>query len=274
MGSPSQFRARLRPDRDPSLVVAVLVVAMLALNLAAGEKDPCDVTAGWVFESGLQTLETTEDRVCSISVAVVTPTPVFHTNPSVELPGGGDFRAARVTAIEVEAMTARSEPGGCGLPLTLVLRSNGGKVTDSSDDNYAYLWDDYEGLLIAPCAGEGWLRFRFEIPSDVVSALPAGWTGGHQADPLAFRSGVDWSDVITNVDRIELWWGAPSLESPPRTWVIAVDSIEIKTSHESRTSESLVSTVEPLGGFGGPGGTWDQSPIVLKSLFEHIDDGP
>lgn len=245
--------------------MAVLIVAVLAFNVTANESDPCGEAASWVFETGLQTFDTTEGRVCSISVAVITSTPVVHTSPRFELPGGGDFRAAGVVAIEVEAMTAKAEPGSCGLPLTLVLRSDGGTAADFTDDDLAFLWDDYEGLWIAPCAGEGWLRFRFEIPSDVVSVLPDGWTGGHQADPLAFRSGVGWDDVITNVDRIELWWGAPSLDNPPRTWVVAVDGIEIQTDGPTGLQGDAPASTVPGSESGLSATTWDQRPIALQT---------
>lgn len=199
-------------------------------------------------------------------VEVRTDAPVASVRLDDLLPGSSDPRLAGVVAIELDAMTGRSEPGGCGLPLTLLLRATGDDPDDPSDDDFAYLWDGYKGLLIAPCAGEGWLRFRFEIPSGDRVPLPAGWTGGHHADPMEFRPGIDWNDLMTRVDRIELWWGAPALEAPPRVWVVAVDAIEIEVAVRASNID------RPVDLRTAPG--WDQSPIAVEPPFGHIDGGP
>ncbi len=214
----------------------VLILTAAVVGFAAEDQradiDGCAELTDWGFRAGLQTMVRSPDRICSLEVAAITSTPVVRTAGHTEMPGNGDFRAAGVTAIEVDARTTRSEPAGCGLPFTIVLRSNAGTPNDPADDNFAYLWDDYSGLLIAPCSAEGWLKFRFEIPSEDTASLPNGWTGGHAADPMTFRPGVNWNDVITSVDRIELWWGAPPIDDPPRAWVVAVDNIVIKTENQ------------------------------------------
>ena len=261
-----------------SVTSFVLILTTAVLGFAAEDQradiDGCADLTDWVFRAGLQTLVRSPNRICSLEVAAITSTPVVHTARHAEIPGNGDFRAAGVTAIEVDARTTRSEPAGCGLPFTIVLRSNAGTPNDPADDDFAYLWDDYSGLLIAPCSAEGWLQFRFEIPSEDTASLPTGWTGGHAANPMTFRPGVNWNDVITNVDRIELWWGAPPIEDPPRAWVVAVDGIVIEADIQPRdstnnpTAGASVDRRKPLAE-----NTLDHGPIVPLPHMLQIEYG-
>ena len=265
-----------RFSRGPVFSSFVLILTAAVLGFATEDRraqtDACADLTDWVFRAGLQTLVRSPDRICSLEVAAITTTPIVQTKPSTDLPGSGDFRAAGVTAVEVDARTSRSEPAGCGLPFTLVLRSNAGTPNDPADDDFAYLWDDYSGLLIAPCSAEGWLKFRFEIPSKDTASLPTGWTGGHAANPMTFRPGVNWNDVITSVDRIELWWGAPPIEDPPRAWVVAVDEIEFWLDFDSPSPDRSAIVDRLTDGSMEP--PLDQGPVVESSPLDDIHDRP
>lgn len=115
-----------------------------------------------------------------------------------DVPFVGDYRAAGVTHITLDARTDFAAFGAGGRQMSVLLRNTNGTP---NDDDYAY----YAGPLV-PQVGEGWKHFDFEIPSQSTDAVPAGWSGGWVGDGENFRPGVDWNDVIQNVDRVEIWW--------------------------------------------------------------------
>ncbi len=137
----------------------------------------------------------------------------------------GDFRAMGVTTIAFDAiLVARDAGNPTGWPMSLLLRDTKG-TPDPGDDDYAY----YVGPQV-PQIGEGWLHYDFAIPSDDVTPVPAGWSGGWAGDLENFRPGVDWNDVITNVDSVEIWWNHPAFFAIFAQWNVGMDNIAITTA--------------------------------------------
>ncbi|MDF1798413.1 MAG: hypothetical protein P1V81_04500 [Planctomycetota bacterium] len=135
----------------------------------------------------------------------------------------GDYRAEDIGSISFDARLDHMDFGdGTGFNMAILLRDHKGTVT-VTDDDYAY----YVGPNI-PLQGAGWKAFDFAIPSQDTSATPAGWTGGWVGDCCGFRPGVDWNDVITSVDRVEIWFIDPSFFAIFQNWDVGLDNIQVK----------------------------------------------
>jgi len=139
-------------------------------------------------------------------------------------PFTGDFRAANVTRISIDARTDAASVGAAGRQLSLVLRDTKGTPLDPADDDYAYS----VGATI-PQVGEGWVHYDFDVPSAVTVPVPAGWSGGYGGDLENFRPGVDWNDVIARVDSVEFWWLDPSFFAVIQLWEVGVDNVTLRT---------------------------------------------
>lgn len=210
--------------------------------------------AGWEFQvNAPDILETTGGfgggwlhnplADTGIPVVATTITPSCYT---------GDFRALNVSAIQVSAITVSNQFGTMGIPMTLVLKDTKG-TTDPLDDDFAYRI----GSEI-PQAGAGWNNEFFVIPSDDTAPTPLGWSGGWASNDFAFRPGVDWNDVITNVDRVEIWWGSPGQPAFTQIWDVGLDNprIFVATAVTPRNGSginpmALTTTDDPL-----LGGVW------------------
>jgi hypothetical protein len=123
--------------------------------------------------------------------------------------------------------------------MTLILRDTHG-TPGILDDDFAY----FVGPNV-PLVGAGWKAFDFPVPSADTSALPAGWTGGYSGDPEHFRPGVDWNDVITSVDRVEISWLDPALFAIFQVWDIGLDNVAVHGSGAAVVRNG--SGVNPLG---------------------------
>ena len=152
--------------------------------------------------------------------------PILTNDPLVPSDFMGDLRADGVSLISLDARTDAMDFPFCGFPFALVLRDTQG-TADPLDDDYAYFWDPTGTVLIAPCIGEGWVHYDFDVPSQSTAPVPEGWSGGWSSDPESFRPGIDWNDVITSVDTVEVWWGAPPLVAIFQNWDVGVDNIAI-----------------------------------------------
>jgi hypothetical protein len=143
---------------------------------------------------------------------------VPSTNPSL----AGDWRARNVDRASFDARLDDLDFGtGAGFQMTLLLRDTHG-TPSINDDDFAYFVGDE-----VPLKGAGWKSFSYPVPSQDTSALPAGWTGGYPGDSTSFRPGVDWNDVITSVDRVEIWWIDPALFAIFQQWNIGLDNVHI-----------------------------------------------
>ena len=131
----------------------------------------------------------------------------------------GDYRALGIESLSFDArLNGYSVP----IEMSILLRWTHGTPNDFDDDDYAY----YPGALIPP--GDGtWTHYHFDIPSQDVSAVPAGWFGGWSGDFENFRPGVDWNDVIQNVDRVEIWFWHPAFFGIFAQWDAGLDNITL-----------------------------------------------
>lgn len=145
-------------------------------------------------------------------------------------PWVGDYRATGVSRINFDAQTIGAVFGAGGRQMSVLLRDTKGTV-DVNDDDYAYSI----GKLV-PQVGQGWNDYNFEIPSQSTAAVPTGWKGGWVGDGENFRPGVDWNDVITSVDRVEIWWMDPALFAIFQTWDVGVDNLNIEWGQDAALS--------------------------------------
>ena len=138
----------------------------------------------------------------------------------------GDLRAMGVTSISMDAQLLDRDFGDpVGFQMSLLLRDTKGTPNDPADDDYAY----FVGPQV-PLIGQGWLSYEFSVPSQSTDAVPEGWSGGWGGDLENFRPGVDWNDVITNVDSVEFWWIHPAFQAIIIGWDCGVDNIGIRTA--------------------------------------------
>ncbi|MEM7203940.1 MAG: hypothetical protein AAF628_27010 [Planctomycetota bacterium] len=167
--------------------------------------------------------------------------PILTNDPGIPSAFIGDLRAAGVTHISVDARTdAKAFGPPVGFEFSLLLRDS--KDTgDPSDDDYAY----FLGPQV-PQPGEGWVHYDFPVPSASTAAVPPGWTGGWAGSPTSFRPGVTWSDVITNVDRVEFWWLDPAKFALIVGWDVGVDNVTVTSAALARTTARNGSGINPL----------------------------
>jgi len=167
----------------------------------------------------------------------------------------GDFRAKGVTRLTFDARLDGVQFGdGSGFAMSILLRDTKG-TADASDDDYAYTVGPNIPLL-----GQGWKGFDYAIPSLDTSAVPAGWNGGWSGDSTMFRPGVDWNDVITSVDRVEIQWIDPTFFAIFQQWNIGLDNIAVYAFGEANVRNG--SGVNPVLYQAAPpkvGSTWNAS---------------
>ena len=163
--------------------------------------------------------------------------PIFTTSAAAY---SGDYRAAGVDQIAFDARLDNMTFGdGSGFEMAILLRDTKG-TTSVDDDDYAY----FVGPNI-PIKGTGWQSYSFTIPSQDTSAVPAGWTGGWVGDGEHFRPGIDWNDVISSVDRAEIWWINPAFFAIFQQWDIGLDNIVMSADGQANVRNG--SGVNPVG---------------------------
>jgi len=133
----------------------------------------------------------------------------------------GDYRAMGVTTISFDARIDDIDFGYNPIEMSVLLRNTNGTPGDVSDDDYAF----YPGQAI-PEIGVGWVHYEFTIPSASLEDVPAGWKGGGM-EPGYFNPGVTWSDVVTSVDRLEIWYWNPEYFGIFQGWDVGVDNLTI-----------------------------------------------
>ncbi len=164
----------------------------------------------------------------------------------------GDYRARGVTGVSIDAQTLSATFGAVGFEFSLLLRDTKGTPLPD-DDDYAY----FVGPEV-PQPGAGWKHFVFAIPSADTSAVPAGWSGGWAGDAVNFRPGVDWNDVITNVDRVEFWWLNPSFFAIFQSWDVGADNLVLEIPSASATRN---------GGGSNPAGYVETAPALFGGTW-------
>ncbi len=166
--------------------------------------------------------------------------PLYDTfDPAVQsawgndTPFAGDYQAAQVSRISFDLQTLDADFGdGTGFFVALVLRNTHGTPDDFDDDDYAY----FVGPNV-PIIGQGWVHYDVDVPSQSVDPVPAGWTGGWSGDCENFRPGVDWNDIMTSVDRVEIHYLSPCLFAIFQQWNVGADNISIEYVGEPTPSE-------------------------------------
>ncbi len=235
-------------------LAAPRAAVVLFLSAALSAQAPCpDPTTVDDFEGGLNRAGwsfgvTVPDRIEEVggnpgawlrNSGIVSFAPILTSDPSRPGPWSGDFRANGVQRI---AFDARTDARGFGQPrgftMTLLLRDTKG-TPDASDDDYAYA-----AAGEVPQIGAGWQRYDIAVPSDSTAAVPPGWQGGW-AGGLGFRPGVDWNDLIRNVDRVEMWWIDPTFFAIITNWDVGVDNITFEQTGGARTTVRNGSGVNP-----------------------------
>lgn len=153
-------------------------------------------------------------------------------NDTTTGPWVGDYRNTGVSRIHFDAQTVGSDFGAGGRQMSVLLRDTKG-TTDVNDDDYAYS----KGPLV-PQNGAGWSHYNFEIPSQSTDATPQGWVGGWVGNGRDFRPGIDWNDVITSVDVVEIWWMDPSLFAIFQFWDVGADNLTIEWGSDAAVTLS------------------------------------
>ena len=150
----------------------------------------------------------------------------------------GDWRAINVTNFTFDA---RLFDYSVDMPMTLLLRNTHGTPNDFDDDDYAY----YPGAQIPPNDGT-WTHYDFAIPSQDTDPVPAGWVGGYSGDPENFRPGVDWNDIVTQVDRVEIWFWHPAFFGIFTLWNAGLDNVAITTDITVSVDETSWGAIKSL----------------------------
>lgn len=129
----------------------------------------------------------------------------------------GDFRAAGVESIGIDLRTFAVDFSAAERPLALMLIDNNGTPANSSDD-----WAVYTLGPDIPVPAEGWKSFEFPIPSQS-ETLPPGW------NTINFGPGgtPNWNTVITDVDRVQFFYGDPEFFFIFQMWDLGADNISI-----------------------------------------------
>jgi len=149
--------------------------------------------------------------------------PILESGASAAAPWTGNYEAAGITRITLDAQTLHTDfPVAGGFNLSLLLRDDKGSVS-VADDDYAY----FVGPEI-PLPGNGWKHFEFMVPSRSVVSPPPGWKGGWSGDGEHFRPGVTWQDVLANVTTVEIWWSDPTRFAIFQNWGVGVDNLVIE----------------------------------------------
>ncbi len=192
--------------------------------------------AAWAFIRGGDTLESSGGNPgwWLHQRTYDTFAPTLESSFDGSTPFTGDYRATGVTEISFDARTDAVDFGdGSGFNMTLVLRDTNGTPTDFDDDDIAY----FVGPNV-PRVGEGWVSYVFDVPSQSDDALPAGWKGGWAGDCENFRPGVTWLDIMTSVDRVEMWWIDPCFFAAFQQWNVGADNLRIAYTGGSTPVES------------------------------------
>ena len=216
---------------NPGTLALLLLLTPLSRAQETDDFEGGDNDGGWSFNVAVpDILETTGGNpggfLHNTSVSSFAPIPT--TDDGTASGFLGDLRALGITALSVDAITNSASFGAGGREFSLLLRDTKGTLA-VTDDDYAY----YVGSEV-PQPGAGWKSFQFPVPSLSTDPVPPGWSGGWAGDLENFRPGIDWNDVITSVDRVELWWLNPSFFAIFQDWDVGIDNV------------SLVSTPAPV----------------------------
>jgi len=224
-----------------TLIAAALTLALVPAALADVVVDDFEGgtnLGGWYYNGG-ETLESSGGNPgwWLHNAFIDNFAPIFKSGWNV---AGftGDFRAMGVSNFSFDA---RLDGYSVPIEMSILLRDTNGTPGSVDDDDYAY----YPGALLPP--GDGtWVHYDYVIPSQDMSAVPPGWFGGWSGDLENFRPGVDWNDVITNVDRVEIWFWHPAYFGIFTIWDAGLDNITITSSGPVSVESSTWASIKGL----------------------------
>lgn len=198
-------------------VALLLVTATLAAESFTETFDGGSNVGGWTFGTGNQVIEPAGGNpgpyLHDSFVDTFAPQP-RTSEPSVFT---GDFRGRSVRRLGIDLITLAVDFSADGRPLTLMLVSDQGTPSNPDDDWAAFIL----GPTNAPVPGQGWVSYSFDVPSQETS-LPAGWA----ILPLGPSSppSPDWNDLITDVDRVQFFYGDPTMFFIFQGWNVGLDN--------------------------------------------------
>lgn len=132
-------------------------------------------------------------------------------------PFTGDLKALGVYAVTVDVNVFSTDFNIGAFPLSLILRSDNGTPGNTNDD-----WGLYWLGASIPAPGTGWKHITFNLQTQG-QVIPTGWHfiqfgPGSPAAP-------DWTALITNVTRLDISFGDPSLVYIFQQWTVGADNI-------------------------------------------------
>ncbi|MCP4545649.1 MAG: hypothetical protein GY835_04170 [bacterium] len=138
----------------------------------------------------------------------------FSAEPNIF---NGNYRTKQVTELGIDIILHQIGYSADGRPLSLALIHDGGTPFDYTDDWAAVKVGDTN----IPLPGEGWLRYRFDVPCNATE-LPADW--------ITISLGVDapvdpdWNALITDVGFVAFYFGDPQLYFINQYWNTGMDN--------------------------------------------------
>jgi hypothetical protein len=154
----------------------------------------------------------------------------------------GDYRAQDVSALAADFRVFSATWSAEGRAMSLMLVSDAGTPQELSDDLFVY----YVGADNIPLPGQGWVDYRFDVPSDSPGlpfprSLVAGEPGWVAARGDVFTPAPDpdaaWNTVIQDVDQVIFWFHDPRFFAFIQDWDVGMDNPSITTCSETSVSK-------------------------------------
>lgn len=212
-------------------LLALFLLAPLASAQTFTETfDGASNTGGWSWGTGNQTFSPVNGNPGAFlqDLTLVTCCPTLSTAPGSSSVFTGNYRAMNVSSVGIDLITLDADFGVGGRPLTVMLVNDAGTPTSGLDDYGAY----FIGSVDIPDAGvpaftpAGWTSFDFAIDAQS-DTLPTGWTL-YRADGTAPTH--DWREVVSDVDRLQYFYGDPTLIFLVFGWDVGADNARIAMS--------------------------------------------
>jgi len=183
-------------------------------------------TGGWSWGTGNQSTTPVNGNPGAFlqDLTLVTCCPTLSTAPGASSVFTGNYRTKNVSSVGIDLITLDADFSVGGRPLTVMLVNDNGTPSSGIDDYGAY----FIGSVNVPDAGvpafaAGWTSFDFPIESQA-NTLPAGWVLYRaDGDPPTH----DWREVVSDVDRLQYFYGDPTLIFLVFGWDVGADNARI-----------------------------------------------
>ena len=248
-----------------ALVVAVVGSAVGAETFVETFDDQSNVGAWWWGTGNEVIIEVNGHPGAYLQdLTLSSCCPMVSSGLGVESEFTGDYRAMGVTTVGLDLITLDADFYAGGRMLTVMLFNDNDTPGNVNDDWGAYFIGDVAVPLPGVCRGGDpicWTPYEFTIDSQA-DDTPEGWVlfnanGG--------PGGVDWVEVISDVDVLGFNYGDPTLIYIFDGWDVGLDNVTI-TKETDKACEGDANgdgTVDPLDSgfvlarFGCPVGTGD-----------------